>query len=440
MNQNLKPGERLQTENGRLSCQIRELLGSGGQGDVYRADLDGKAVAVKWYFQHTATPYQLECLQRLVQRDAPDSRFLWPIDIVRAPGRSEFGYLMPLRDARFKGMEELVLRRVTPTFRVLTVLGFNLADAFLQLHSNGLCYRDISFGNVFFDPKSGEICICDNDNVTVNRDPKCSINGTARFMAPEIVRGEAKPSINSDLYSLAVLLFYTLMFHHPLEGKRESQIHCLDQAAMTKIYGTHPLFVFDPKDHSNEPVCGYHDNALIFWPIYPTFLRDRFLQAFTKGLHDPENGREAEGAWRADMIRLRDSIVYCAHCSAHNFYDVDVMKATGGKLNPCWRCKKDIQSPPRIRIGKDVVLLNHDSQLFPHHIDPERHYDFSAPIARVTHHPNNAGTWGLCNLTDTNWVAVLSDGKMHSIEPQRNVKLSPGLRIQFGKVDGEIRF
>ena len=55
-----------------------------------------------------------------------------------------------------------------------------------------------------------------------------AVYGTPRFMAPEIVLGKAKPSRNTDLYSLAVLLFYMFMMGHPLEGKLEADIRCMD--------------------------------------------------------------------------------------------------------------------------------------------------------------------------------------------------------------------
>ncbi len=67
-------------------------------------------------------------------------------------------------------------------------------------------------------------------------------------MAPEIVRGEAVPGTQTDLFSLAVLLFYMFVMHHPLEGKKELAIKCLDLPAMKKLYGTEPLFIFDPVD------------------------------------------------------------------------------------------------------------------------------------------------------------------------------------------------
>ena len=79
--------------------------------------------------------------------------------------------------------------------------------------------------------------ICDNDNVSANGIDNSSVYGTPRFMAPEIVMGRASPSRNTDLYSLAVLLFYMFMMGHPLEGKLEAEIKCMDIHAMNKLYG-----------------------------------------------------------------------------------------------------------------------------------------------------------------------------------------------------------
>jgi hypothetical protein len=104
------------------------------------------------------------------------------------------------------------------------------------------------------------------------------------------------------------------VMHHPLEGKKELAIKCLDLLAMKKLYGTDPLFIFDPNDNSNAPDSQYHRNALAFWNIYPRFLRDVFTKAFTEGISDPQHGRVRESHWRAVMVRLRDSIIYCTHC------------------------------------------------------------------------------------------------------------------------------
>jgi DNA-binding helix-hairpin-helix protein with protein kinase domain len=258
-------------------------------------------------------------------------------------------------------------------------------------------------------------------------------------MAPEVVRGETAPGTQTDLFSLAILLFYMFLVHHPLEGKREASIRCFDLPAMNKLYGTDPVFIFDPQNDTNRPIPGYHDNALIYWKIYPSFLKDLFTRSFTEGIHDPQHGRVRESEWRAAMARLMDSILYCPHCGAENFYDSEALKALGGSLAPCWSCKKTVPLPPRMRIGKQVIMLNHDTKLFPHHVDVQRLYDFSQPVAEVQQHPKNPGVWGLKNLSGGRWVSTTTDGTVHDVEPGRSVTLAVGTKITFGIAEGEIR-
>lgn len=44
------------------------------------------------------------------------------------------------------------------------------------------------------------------------------------------------------------------MVNHPLEGKQEASIKCMDMAARVKLYGTDPIFIFDPDNKTNRPV------------------------------------------------------------------------------------------------------------------------------------------------------------------------------------------
>jgi len=423
-------GAALRTLAGGHACRVERFVGEGGQGAVYAVTAPGLGpdrYALKWYHPGRADRRQWDALVDLIDRDPPHPRFLWPLDLVNAPGLDGFGYLMPFRDDSYVGLADLVSGRVDADLRQLTTMGMELAESFLYLHNAGLCYCDISFANVFFQPGTGSVLICDNDNVTVNESVGSSISGTPYFMAPEIVRGQAMPSTSTDLYSLAVLLFYLFLVHHPLEGGREAAFQTWDDAQI-ELFGNHPVFIFDPTDASNAPVPGEHDNAIVSWPIYPRFLRDLFTSAFTRGLVDPRNGRVQESVWRSAMVRLRDGLVYCPACGKLN--------CTGANEPPppCWSCGRAVPMPLALRIGRFTVMLNHDARVYPHHLRTD--YDFSAPIAEVAQHPQRPGVWGLRNLSNQPWTVVGGDGATGAVEPGRVALIAPGARIGFGPAEG----
>lgn len=447
MNELLQIGQKLNTARPGESCEVKKYIGSGGQGEVYQADWRGESHALKWYFRHTATQEQRQALEKLVNDyPRPSDAFLWPLAIVLTT--SGYGYLMPLRPTRFKGLTDLVAGRLDPTFRVLANFGLGLIDGFHKLHARGLCYRDVSFGNAFFDPQTGDALICDNDNVTYNGTPIASVLGTPDFMAPEIVRQEVYPDCQTDLYSLSVLLFYIFHIQHPLIGRRILTIHSWDLSARKKLLGNEPLFIFDPKDKSNEAVPASEDplkeagaNALTYWNIYPQFLRDAFIRSFTSGLTDPNNGRVTLGEWRKLLSSLGDSIFYCSSCTKENFYDHEALQTTTNATQSCWNCKKELRLPFRICIGRSIILLPHDAKLYPHHIQQSEDYDFSEAVAaEVTKHPTQPNTWGLKNCTSSKWVATTSNGEPKDVEPGQSVKLANETKVNFGKMEGEIRY
>jgi serine/threonine protein kinase len=438
MNQLLKLDQTVQLDNG-TSCTVKAFLGAGGQGEVYLADLSGTAVALKWYFAQQATLEQRAALQHLLKVGAPNTHFLFPLALASSTQNTGFGYVMPLRPANYANIADLIKRRVELSFRQLLTATVELTDSFFKLHSKGLCYRDISFGNFFIDPNTGAILICDNDNVTINGTKTTGVSGTPRFMAPEIVRAQTNPNSDSDLFSLAVLLFYLLFLHHPLEGKREAAIKCFDLSAMNQLYGLQPLFIFDPNDNSNYPVRGYQDNALIYWAIYPQFIKDLFIQSFTKGLHDVHS-RVRGSEWRQQLLRLKDNIVDCA-CGAENFYDKDHLQSTG-QLPPCWSCQKHLGLPPRIRIKHPsqemTVVLNGGTELYPYHLYPARKNELSPAVAKVVQHPHKPDVWGLKNLSPNAWKFT-ENGAIKTVAQGQSVSLTTGITLDFGQTHAEIR-
>lgn len=476
-------GEPVNIRSLNLVCNIDKELGSGTQGKVYSLICpDNTCLVLKWYFPSMATSEQLDILNSLIQKKSPSDRFLWPLALVELPEKSGFGYIMELKNPRFKSFSLWLSRKVDPSFRILLTACFELANSFHLLHSKGLCYRDLSLNNIYFDPLTGEIRIGDTDNIVINGESKGNVIGTPKFMAPEVITGKALPNTESDLFSLAVILFYVLFLNHPLEGRKESMIKSLDLPAMTKLYGYEPLFIFDPKDKSNYPDPEYHQNALIFWNIYPSFLKKMFVKAFTDGIHDYAYGRVRETEWQMAISLLMDLICKCPNCGSENFYMIsELISNTSsaidrheetlshtrncsalGNLNTnyvieiskmemrnqdqnnpqrCWNnnCKSLLIKQLYIKLDQKIFLvLNSDTVIYKHHIDPNNRYDYSNPVGQVAKHPNNPEIWGLKNISDKTWKVITANNQLLDVFPQKSFSLVPGTKINFGNSGGII--
>src|SRR5687767_11540943 len=135
MDQILKSGQKVRTSSTRSDCVVEKFLGGGGQGEVYQTQLDGKPVALKWYYPASATPEQQKALETLVRMGAPSDRFLWPTELASAASTPGFGYVMPLRERRFRSIVDLMKRRIEPSFRSLATAGLELSHSYLQLHT-----------------------------------------------------------------------------------------------------------------------------------------------------------------------------------------------------------------------------------------------------------------------------------------------------------------
>lgn len=421
----LQPGDAVNLAD-RGPATIDALLGQGGQGAVYRAfTANGQHLAVKWYFSDSATAEQRASLELLIERGAPSPRFLWPLDLVERNGDSSFGYAMDIRPPAYKGLADLLAGRVEVNLTTLSTMGRELAEAYLMLHNQGLCYRDVSYGNVFFDPDTGRVLICDNDNVGVNGASTSRVLGTRRFMAPEIVRREALPSIATDHYSLSVLLFMTFMVGHPLIGRREREFHGWDAVtAETVLFGTDPLFIYDPADGRNAPDPELHAAVIANWDLYPEYVQALFTQAFTTGLHDATEGRVRDGVWRLAFARLHDLVRVCPLCGKQNFFDPARAKAK------CWSCAGELLPPLRLRFERSLLVLADDTRVHRHHLQLD--YDYTNPIGRVVQHPERPGVWGLANTGQGAWVVSLPDGRGRIVEPGQTIGLIRGMRVDFG--------
>jgi len=53
-------------------------------------------------------------------------------------------------------------------------------------------------------------------------------------------------------------------------------------------------------------------------------------------------------------------------------------------------------------------------------------------LGRVRRHPYQAGCWGLENLSEWTWSAVLPDGRRSALAPYQVVDAVPGIHLEIG--------
>lgn len=430
----LEKGQKIHGENTGSTFIVKRRIGEGTQGEVYLVAGEKGDYACKWYKPSQATEEQRAAIRGLVRsgppRGAAGARFIWPLDLVTAQNSRLFGYIMKLIDlSRFAVLGEVQAGlKPPPSYRTLCIISYRLANSYRALHLNGYCYRDISDGNLMFDPVNGDVLICDNDNVGVNRQSCSQVWGTMEYMAPELITGRCDPSTETDLHSLAVLLFNLWCWHHPFHGEMEYRLRVWDIPAKKRIYGEDPVFIFDPKDAGNRPPPDpAYTTVVKRWESCPRLLQEFFTRAFTIGLKNPGQ-RVTEGEWQRAFLQLEDAIVRCPRCLAENFQEASV------PAKNCWHCHAPVPVHPRILIrgssGDHYLVLSEGTSLLRRHFTrkpPEE--DGGEIMGTVTRHPDDPSVWGIRNLTQNPWVATLPDGKRIEIPPQKAVPLNPGIRF-----------
>ncbi len=400
-----------------------KALGRGTQGEVHHVrDQKGNSFALKIYHPSILRKdINLEDrIRRLVGIGSPSPNFFWPIDFVEVfiPSISESagkGYLMQLRPKSFIHPALYLNGQVSMEFASIFKVCLNLANSFAALHLKGLCYKDVSINNFFFDPESGECSVIDIDNICYDNDidNTHTVLGTPRFMAPEIVSGNARPSIKSDNHSLAVLLFYLLLLGHPLEGKRESKIKIFDVAAQRFLYGEEAVYIFNTCDDSNRPDKDIHSPTLFMSDILPSFLMKAFDQAFCAGLHDP-NLRVPEAKWIIELKRLIDQCAHCPHCGQENFIEDLALQS-----QKCWDCKSEYQ-PMFINSSGISSILRPGIEI----VSAD-----GSILGRVVRHPSDKKYLGLRNLSQTIWKSNLPNGATADVLPNKSIVLGKGMSI-----------
>ena len=228
-----------------------------------------------------------------------------------------------------------------------------------QIHISGLIFTDLSPNNIMVSSEENNVVFIDTDNMRRKEDVYCGVLGTPGYMAPEIYYWEDKKlreqrencklsddilpavgkiSVDSDVFSAAVIAFQLLTFQHPYEGdvaeegtpdELEKALRC-ETDYILEVNGGNPSTCNSFVKHFDNGTLGTEK------------LRQLFTQTFVGGKHRPllrPTALEFEEAFS----EASDMIVSCSSCGAEQFF-------TPQNKDTCWQCGKVISFQYCLRI------------------------------------------------------------------------------------------
>ena len=191
--------------------EVKDMLGRGGMGTVYRAyhEILNRTVAIK--VPHPELASDEEFVGRFLKE-------------ARALGTLKHPHIVAVYDAGIENqipyivMEciegEPVSRRIEEEKRLpvneVVRWGVQMAEALQYLHEKGVLHRDLKSSNVLINDR-GDAVLTDFGIAQVGTDVQSSMGllGTPAYMSPEQAKGQDTDG-RSDLYSLGIIMYEAL--------------------------------------------------------------------------------------------------------------------------------------------------------------------------------------------------------------------------------------
>ncbi|HET9589532.1 MAG TPA: protein kinase [Anaerolineales bacterium] len=202
--------------------RIEALLGQGGMSAVYKA-MDPnlkRVVAIKLIHPHLSTDPSF--VLRFESEASAVASLRHPNIVQVYDFNNDSGvYYMVLEFIPGETLQDR-MKRMSDTGRQLSIqdalkFTINICDAVGYAHQRGMVHRDIKPANIMLDTQ-GQAILMDFGIVKIlggdSHTSTGAVVGTARYMPPEVIRGEVADH-RSDIYSLGVTLFEMLSGRPP---------------------------------------------------------------------------------------------------------------------------------------------------------------------------------------------------------------------------------
>jgi len=207
--------------------EIREALGQGGMGIVYRAwDVVVKREVALKTLRDTPSRASLELFQRecqvLASMSHPNIVEIFDVGEFQEEGQAKPYFVMPLLPG--VTLEKLIRtasQRLTVE-RVVEIMS-QACRGLQAAHERGLVHRDIKPSNLFVMEDDSVKIIDFGVAHMIDTRASMGIKGTLLYMSPEQL--ELKPPTPlSDLFSLAVVCYEALTLRRPFDRATEAEI------------------------------------------------------------------------------------------------------------------------------------------------------------------------------------------------------------------------
>lgn len=281
-----------------VTCDKKSVLGSGGEGTVFKVMYKGRQVALKIYEVPTRERSQKLMAFEKLNPNFPD-RVIAPQVMARNGRGMVVGFTMPILTGTFEELSSLSSKKYRTSYGVTTR---DVALTFLDgiptlnsVHKLGFCVGDLNDRNELRGSNNRMLWI-DVDSWQTGAFP-CPV-ATETFLDPALygIDLSVQPVFTpgNDWYSYAVMLFKSLLLVHPFGGTHKTVDGLMNRAAKR-------ITVFDKG--VIYPVIGISPDLL------SDDLHNIFLEYFQKGIRNPFPER--------NLRDYLDSLTECKSCGTH---------------------------------------------------------------------------------------------------------------------------